>query len=74
MEGSSFYVLFESASGYALFSVLEAEQIATLLEEVRVLEADFQYVWNIGVLTMPNCLYHEIRSSLAFLICPDFKG
>lgn len=35
MEGSSFYVLFESASGYALFSVLEAEQIGTLLEEVQ---------------------------------------
>lgn len=35
MEGSSFYVLFESSSGFALFSVLESEQIATLLDEVQ---------------------------------------
>lgn len=32
---SSFCVLFESASGYALFSVLENEEIATLLQEVQ---------------------------------------
>ncbi len=35
MEGSSFYVLFDSSSGFALFSVLESEQIATLLDEVQ---------------------------------------
>jgi nucleolar protein 56 len=35
MEGASFFVLFESASGYALFSVLEQEQIANLLDEVQ---------------------------------------
>lgn len=31
----SFHVLFESASGYALFSVLENDEIASLTEEVQ---------------------------------------
>lgn len=35
MSTAAFYVLFESASGYALFSVLEAEEIATALQEVQ---------------------------------------
>jgi len=35
MSESSFYVLFESASGYALFSILEAEEIASTLQEVQ---------------------------------------
>eukprot|EP01041_Mallomonas_annulata_P008369 gene8369-17247_t len=40
MASSSFFVLFESASGYALFSVLENEEIANLHEEVQAGQAD----------------------------------
>ena len=32
---SSFYTLFESASGYGLFSILESEEIGSLLSEVQ---------------------------------------
>ena len=35
MSTTSFFVLFESASGFALFSVLESEEIASLLDEVQ---------------------------------------
>lgn len=35
MASTSFYTLFESASGYALFSILESEEIGSLLEEVQ---------------------------------------
>jgi nucleolar protein 56 len=35
MTSTSFYTLFESASGYALFSVLENEEIGSLLEDVQ---------------------------------------
>lgn len=35
MSTTSFFVLFESAAGYALFSVLESEDIALLLNEVQ---------------------------------------
>jgi len=35
MASTSFFVLFESASGYGLFSVLENEEIGSLLEEVQ---------------------------------------
>lgn len=35
MTTTSFYVLFESASGYGLFSVIESEEIGSLLEEVQ---------------------------------------
>jgi len=35
MATTSFYTLFESASGFALFSILETEEIATFLEEVQ---------------------------------------
>lgn len=31
----SFNVLFESAAGYALFSVLESEEVASLIDEVQ---------------------------------------
>jgi len=34
MTTTSFYVLFESASGFGLFSVLESEEIGALLKEV----------------------------------------
>ncbi len=34
MATTSFYTLFESASGYGLFSVLESEEIGSLLQEV----------------------------------------
>ena len=34
MSTTSFYTLFESASGFALFSILESEEIGNLLEEV----------------------------------------
>jgi nucleolar protein 56 len=37
----AFYVLFESASGYGLFSVSEQEEIATLLQEVQSGLMDF---------------------------------
>ena len=35
MTSTSFYTLYESASGYALFSVLENEEIGSLLDEVQ---------------------------------------
>ena len=35
MSTAAFYVLYESASGYGLFSVLEQEEIATALEQVQ---------------------------------------
>jgi hypothetical protein len=34
MTTTSFYTLFESASGWALFEVLEAEEIGALLQDV----------------------------------------
>lgn len=41
MATTSFYVLFESAAGYALFSVLESEEISTLAQEVQSNLNDF---------------------------------
>ena len=41
MASTSFHVLFESASGYALFSVLEGEEIGALLNEVQAGMSDF---------------------------------
>lgn len=41
MSTTSFHVLFESASGYALFSVLEGEEIGALLAEVQAGTSDF---------------------------------
>jgi len=41
MTSTSFHVLFESASGYALFSVLEGEEIGALLNEVQAGMSDF---------------------------------
>ena len=35
MSSTSFFVLFESASGYGLFSILEADEIGSLLEHVQ---------------------------------------
>ena len=35
MSTTSFYTLYESASGFALFSVLESEEIGSLLDEVK---------------------------------------
>lgn len=35
MASTSFYTLFESASGYGLFSILESEEIGSLLSEVQ---------------------------------------
>jgi hypothetical protein len=40
MTTTSFYALFESASGYALFSVLENEDIGSLLAEVQASLSD----------------------------------
>jgi nucleolar protein 56 len=37
----SFNVLFESSSGYALFSVLESEEIGSLTDEVQAGMSDF---------------------------------
>ena len=34
IQTMSFFVLFESAAGYALFSVLESEEVGSLLDEV----------------------------------------
>jgi hypothetical protein len=34
MSTTSFHVLFESASGYGLFSILESDEIGALLSEV----------------------------------------
>jgi hypothetical protein len=39
MASTSFYTLFESASGFALFSVLESEEIGALLDEVDAFSA-----------------------------------
>ena len=47
MSNTSFYVLFESAAGYALFSVLEYEEISSLLEEVQVNFNDFSKIQRI---------------------------
>lgn len=41
MTTTSSYCLYESASGYALFSVLESEEIGSLLEEVQAGVNDF---------------------------------
>ena len=35
MSTTSFFTLYESASGFALFSVLESEEIGSLLDEVN---------------------------------------
>ena len=35
MSSTSFFTLFESASGYALFSILETDEIGSLLNEVQ---------------------------------------
>jgi len=35
MATTSFFQLFESASGYALFSILESDEIGSLLAEVQ---------------------------------------
>ena len=35
MTTTSFYILFESASGFGLFSVLESDEIGALLKDVR---------------------------------------
>ncbi len=35
MSTTAFYILFESASGYGLFSILESEEIAATVEEVQ---------------------------------------
>ena len=40
MATTSFYTLFESASGYGLFSILETEEIGAFLEEVRHFNLD----------------------------------
>jgi hypothetical protein len=37
MSTTSFFTLYESASGFALFSVLESEEIGSLLEEVIII-------------------------------------
>ncbi|CAM9101818.1 unnamed protein product [Ectocarpus fasciculatus] len=89
MEGSSFYVLFESASGYALFSVLEAEQIGTLLDEVQAGVADlsrFQRVVKMvaflpystaenALENMNSCAEHDVNDDLkAFLEANLPKG
>lgn len=41
MSTTSFYVLFESAAGYGLFSILECDEISTLVEEVQNGLSDF---------------------------------
>ena len=35
MSATAFHILFYSASGYGLFSVLESEEIGSLLQEVQ---------------------------------------
>ena len=41
MATTSFYTLFESASGYGLFSILETEEIGAFLEEVSASPSKF---------------------------------
>ena len=41
MTTTSFFTLFESASGYALFSLLESEEIGSLMDEVQAGMLDF---------------------------------
>jgi nucleolar protein 56 len=41
MSTTSFYVLFESAAGYALFSILESDEISNLVAEVQSGHSDF---------------------------------
>jgi nucleolar protein 56 len=38
----SFYTLYESASGYALLEVVEAEEVGSLLDEVQASVTDLQ--------------------------------
>jgi hypothetical protein len=36
MSSTSFYVLFESSSGWGLFEVIESEEIGAMLQEVSL--------------------------------------
>eukprot|EP01042_Synura_sphagnicola_P032028 gene32028-41224_t len=41
MSSTSFYTLFESSSGWALFEVLESEEIGAMVQEVQRGVQDF---------------------------------
>ncbi len=41
MSTTSFYTLFESSSGFAIFNVLESEEIASMVSDVQNGTSDF---------------------------------
>ena len=72
MATTSFYTLFESASGYGIFSILETEEIGAFLEEVR------RFYLETHILTVSEftdalllLLMIMIRFNLASPILPD---
>ena len=88
MTSTSFYTLFESAAGYALFSILEGEEAGVLMDEVAASMNDLSRFQRIAkmVAFMPfdraeNALEninavteHEVTSDLkVFLLLYIFK-
>lgn len=87
MATTSFYTLFESASGYGLFSVLESEEIGSLLEEVQAGVTDLSRFQRIVKMTAfypfdsaENALEninaiteHEVTDDLKVLFCFRFS-
>ena len=70
MSTTSFFTLYESASGFALFSVLESEEIGSLLDEVSsyfILLLLILYYYYIKL----NILIYRFK--LVLMIFQDFK-
>lgn len=67
MATTSFYALFESASGYGLFSILETEEIGAFLEEVRFNDA-------LAFADMRRNLFSITIAATQFLICFYLSG
>jgi hypothetical protein len=68
MTSTSFYTLFESASGYALFSILQNEEIGSLLQEVQLQQYQL-VVSDLHDLTCTRALFN--RSNLASMTWPS---
>ena len=73
MATTSFYTLFESASGYGIFSILETEEIGAFLEEVRrfYLETHILTVSEFTDALLLLLMMIMIRFNLALRILPD---
>jgi hypothetical protein len=61
MSTTSFFVLFESASGWGLFSVLEAEEIGALIGDVSI----------VVFVVLLSC-YLCYRTKMVFKTSPSF--